>query len=135
MSGDELFLRKLVDATRLDGRLWAHISNESEDHTEHSVYVTEFTGEGAKPYGASITDLVLAGEGGYASSFSAFYWEWHEPAFRRMEQREGSVFTLELAQRLLDHYTVLGGKTYEFIYSVLDAQLKKVHLFVKEVDL
>ncbi|AUS24778.1 hypothetical protein ACT3XG_02810 [Paenibacillus polymyxa] len=52
-----------------------------------------------------------------------------------MDQREGSVFTLELAQRLLDHYTVLGGKTYEFIYSVLDPQLKKVHLFVKEVDL
>lgn len=135
VSGDELFLRKLVDATRLHDKLWSHISNESEEHTDHSVYVTEFTGERAKPYGASITDLVLASEGGYTSTYSAMYWIWHEPAFRSMEQREGSVFTLELAQRLLDHYTVLSGKTYEFIYSVLDPQLKKVHLFVKEVDL
>ncbi|MFT9370837.1 hypothetical protein [Paenibacillus polymyxa] len=97
--------------------------------------MTEFTGERAQPYGASITDLVLASEGGYTSTFSALYWVWHEPVFRSMDQREGSVFTLDLAQRLLDHYTVLGGKTYEFIYSVLDPQLKKVHLFVKEVDL
>jgi hypothetical protein len=135
VSGDELFLRKLVDATRLHDKLWAHISNESEEHTEHSVYVTEFTGERAEPYGASITDLVQASEGGYASSFSVFYWVWREPAFHSMEHREGSLFTLELAQRLLDHYTVLGGQTYEFIYSVLDPQAKKVHLFVKEADL
>ncbi|MDP4098552.1 hypothetical protein OIN60_17610 [Paenibacillus sp. P96] len=134
VSGDELFLRKLVDATCLNGRLWGHTSHENEDNLAHSVYVTPFKEQVSEPYASAITE-VLSGEGTASSLLKPSYWLWKEKRFHPMDRNEASVFTLELARRLLDHYTVLDGRTYQYLYSVLDTGRNSVHFFLEEVDL
>ncbi|MFB5676534.1 hypothetical protein ACE3NQ_15745 [Paenibacillus terreus] len=134
VSGDELFLRKLVDATYLNGRLWGHTSHENEDNQAHSIYVAPFKEQVSEPYASAIT-AVLSGERSIPSILKPAYWLWNGHGFHPMERDEASVFTLELARRLLDHYTVLDGRTYQYLYSVLDTGRNIVHFFLEEVDL
>jgi hypothetical protein len=134
VSGDELFLRKLVDATYLNGRLWGHTSHENEDNLAHFIYVAPFKEQVSEPYASAITEA-LSGERFVPSVLKPAYWLWNGYSFQPMERKEASVFTLELARRLLDHYTVLDGRTYEYLYSVLDTGRNIVHFFLEEVDL
>ncbi|OMF08566.1 hypothetical protein BK131_26030 [Paenibacillus amylolyticus] len=67
--------------------------------------------------------------------YSAEYMLWNGRSFQELELTVSSTYTMELAEQLLDHYMVRGGKTYEFLYSVLDADRKKVLFYMKEVDL
>ncbi|NUU77206.1 hypothetical protein HP552_18480 [Paenibacillus xylanilyticus] len=67
--------------------------------------------------------------------YSAEYMLWNGKAFQELELADSSSYTMELAERLLDHYMVRSGTTYEFVYSVLDADRRKVLFFMKEVDL
>ncbi|KLU58039.1 hypothetical protein EL84_04475 [Paenibacillus sp. VT-400] len=67
--------------------------------------------------------------------YSAEYMLWNGSSFQELELTVSSTYTMELAEQLLDHYMVRAGKTYEFLYSVLDADRKKVLFYMKEVDL
>ncbi|NUU54966.1 hypothetical protein HP548_12855 [Paenibacillus taichungensis] len=67
--------------------------------------------------------------------YSAEYMLWNGSAFQELDLAESSSYTMELAEQLLDHYMVRGGTTYEFVYSVLDVDRKKVLFLMKEVDL
>ncbi|MEK4529448.1 hypothetical protein CXK86_05490 [Paenibacillus sp. BGI2013] len=131
---DELFMRKLVDATLVKNKLWAHLSNECQDGREHAVYVTAYDQQMPDEYGAAIADAALA-MCKMSSMYSAEYMLWNGSSFQELELTVSSTYTMELAEQLLDHYMVRGGKTYEFLYSVLDADRKKVLFYMKEVDL
>ncbi|CAM2790121.1 hypothetical protein PATA110615_01315 [Paenibacillus taichungensis] len=131
---DELFMRKLVDATLMKNKLWAHLSNECEDRREHAVYVTEYDNQKPAEYGTAIADAALA-MCKMSSMYSAEYMLWNGSAFQELDLAESSSYTMELAEQLLDHYMVRGGTTYEFVYSVLDVDRKKVLFLMKEVDL
>lgn len=131
---DELFMRKLVDATLVKNKLWAHLSNECQDGREHAVYVTAYEQQMPDVYGAAIADAALA-MCKMSSMYSAEYMLWNGSSFQELELTVSSTYTMELAEQLLDHYMVRGGKTYEFLYSVLDADRKKVLFYMKEVDL
>ncbi|WP_315371865.1 hypothetical protein [Paenibacillus xylanexedens] len=131
---DELFMRKLVDATLVKNKLWAHLSNECQDGREHAVYVTPYDQQMPDEYGAAIADAALA-MCKMSSMYSAEYMLWNGSSFQELELTASSTYTMELAEQLLDHYMVRGGKTYEFLYSVLDADRKKVLFYMKEVDL
>ncbi|KQY82283.1 hypothetical protein ASD24_15485 [Paenibacillus sp. Root52] len=67
--------------------------------------------------------------------YSPEYMLWNGHSFEELTLTESSVYTMEIAEQLLDHYMVRSGKTYEFLYSVLDADRRKVLFFMKEVDL
>lgn len=131
---DELFMRKLVDATLVKNKLWAHLSNECQDRREHAVYVTAYDSQMPDEYGAAIADAALA-MCKMSSMYSAEYMLWNGRSFEELDLAESSTYTMELAEQLLDHYMVRSGKTYEFVYSVLDADRRKVMFFMKEVDL
>ncbi|MCW3793027.1 hypothetical protein OM416_15660 [Paenibacillus sp. LS1] len=131
---DELFMRKLVDATLVKNKLWAHLSNECQDGLEHAVYVTAYDQQMPDEYGAAIADAALA-MCKMSSMYSAEYMLWNGRSFQELELTASSTYTMELAEQLLDHYMVRDGKTYEFLYSVLDADRKKVLFYMKEVDL
>ncbi|PRA03673.1 MULTISPECIES: hypothetical protein [unclassified Paenibacillus] len=131
---DELFMRKLVDATLVKNKLWAHLSNECQDGREHAVYVTAYEQQMPDEYGAAIADAALA-MCKMSSMYSAEYMLWNGSSFQELELTASSTYTMELAEQLLDHYMVRSGKTYEFLYSVLDADRKKVLFYMKEVDL
>lgn len=131
---DELFMRKLVDATLVKNKLWAHLSNECQDGREHAVYVTAYEQQMPDVYGAAIADAALA-MCKMSSMYSAEYMLWNGRSFQELELTASSTYTMELAEQLLDHYMVRSGKTYEFLYSVLDADRKKVLFYMKEVDL
>ncbi|GAS84345.1 unknown protein [Paenibacillus amylolyticus] len=131
---DELFMRKLVDATLVKNKLWAHLSNECQDGREHAVYVTAYEQQMPDEYGAAIAEAALA-MCKMSSMYSAEYMLWNGRSFQELELIASSTYTMELAEQLLDHYMVRDGKTYEFLYSVLDADRKKVLFYMKEVDL
>ncbi|MDK8190342.1 hypothetical protein QP794_09605 [Paenibacillus sp. UMB7766-LJ446] len=131
---DELFMRKLVDATLMKNKLWAHLSNECEDRREHAVYLTEYNNQKPAEHGTAIADAALS-MCKMSSMYSAEYMLWNGSAFQELDLAESSSYTMELAEQLLDHYMVRGGITYEFVYSVLDADRNKVLFFMKEVDL
>ena len=131
---DELFMCKLVDATLVKNKLWAHLSNECQDGREHAVYVTAYEQQMPDEYGAAIADAALA-MCKMSSMYSAEYMLWNGSSFQELELTASSAYTMELAEQLLDHYIVRDGKTYEFLYSVLDADRKKVLFYMKEVDL
>ncbi|MCG7383813.1 hypothetical protein MH144_14270 [Paenibacillus sp. ACRRY] len=131
---DELFMRKLVDATLMKNKLWAHLSNECEDLRDHAIYVTAYDTQMPADYGIAIADAALA-MCKVSSMYSAEYMVWNGKTFQELELADNSSYTMELAERLLDHYMVRNGTTYEFVYSVLDADRRKVLFFMKEVDL
>lgn len=131
---DELFMRKLVDATLMKNKLWTHLSNECQDRREHVIYVTMDEQQLPEGYGAAIADAAL-GLCKMSSMYSPEYMLWNGRSFEELELIESAGYTMELAEQLLDHYMVRAGKTYEILYSVLDADRKKVLFFVKEVDL
>ncbi|CAI6080520.1 hypothetical protein PAECIP112173_02914 [Paenibacillus sp. JJ-100] len=131
---DELFMRKLVDATLMKNKLWAHLSNECQDRREHAIYVTAYDQQMPEGHGAAIADAAL-GMCKMSSMYSPEYMQWNGRSFEELELAESSGYTMELAEQLLDHYMVREGKTYEILYSVLDTDRKKVMFFMKEVDL
>lgn len=136
ISSDELFVHKLVDATMIHNKLWAHISNETEDNALHYVYVSPFSESSLDIYGQAVAKKAL--EQVQVTSILApefVYWNGHE--FISQEERGyPSLITMEISRMLLDHYIVRNEITYEIIYTVLDMDRKKIVFYLKEeVDL
>ncbi|USB31885.1 hypothetical protein [Paenibacillus sp. YPG26] len=132
VSSDELFVHKLVDATLIHNKLWAHISNETEDDQHHYVYVSPYSEHSLEKYGHAVSKRAL--EQVTMTSLLApefVFWNGHD--FDPREERGyPSLITTEIARMLLDHYIVKNDKTYEIIYSVLDMDRNKVVFYLKE---
>ncbi|GIP23950.1 hypothetical protein [Paenibacillus sp. J22TS3] len=132
ISADELFVHKLVDGTLLHNRLWAHISNETEDDRMHFIYVSPYEPDSLPVYGHTINQTAL-GQVKVTSLLGAEFVYWNGRGFEARDQT-GSLplGNMELARMLLDHYMVRGGITYEVIYSVFDMDRRKVLFYLKD---
>ncbi|WP_411348785.1 hypothetical protein [Paenibacillus sp. WLX2291] len=131
---DELFLHKLVDAVKLNHRIWVHISHETQDDQRHVVYARPFAQELPEPYQESL-GRVIAGQKDYPSRLEPEFWIWDGRDFMRRASYSSFMSTLDIARLLLDHYRVEQGYTYELLYTALDADRQKVMIFMRGVDL
>ncbi|WP_199614118.1 hypothetical protein [Paenibacillus alkalitolerans] len=133
VSREELFIRKLVNATLIRNQLYVHSSNESENFELHHIYVAPFDARN-QPYGEAIREAAFE----YCSVSARIEAEW--------KVYDGSYFVnteliapddglIDIARMLLDHYLIIEGHTYETIYSLLDNDRNKVVFYVREVDI
>lgn len=132
VSQDELFVRKLVDATLLSGRLFTHLSHESDDREGEFIYVTPFQEQEPEIYGAAIQAAVNSGT---VVSSRLDYLVWDGAAFQPPSRLfPAPTFKRDLSACLLNHYLVFGGITYEMLFSIYDPAPDRVVLFLKEAD-
>lgn len=133
VSNEEIFVRKLVNATMIRNQLYEHTSHESEDGTRHIVYAKLFDERDLQLYGNQIKPALLE----YCSStirVEAELLYWNGAAFSRGTRLKLSNEPLKIAQLLLDHYLVIQDTTYENVYSILDTDRNKVLFFLREVN-
>lgn len=133
VTNEEIFIRKLVNATVIRNQLYEHTSHESEEGTRHIVYAKPFQESDVQVYGNSIKPPLFE----YCSSTirvepEFLYWDGH--TFRRGSRLMLTREPLEIAQLLLDHYLVVQDTTYETVYSVLDTDRNKAVFYLKEVN-
>lgn len=131
VGSDDLFMRKLVNATVLRNRLFEHSSHESEEGRLHTIYVKPFEGRELEKYGPQI-EPPLSEHCDTAPAPEAEFLHWDGRRFRRGEPAAAPEGPLEIARLLLDHYVVANGRTHETIYSVFDADRNKVVFYMKE---
>jgi len=129
---EELFLRKLVNATVIHNRLYEHSSHESEDDRKHFVYAKPFDERSLRSYGPAVLRAVFeTSEAAAEPSADCYYWR--DGAFVRGQPAFPVNGALDIAERLLDHYRVEYGRTHEAVYAVWDEERKKALFFLKEV--
>lgn len=116
-SQDELHVRKLVDASLFAGTLYEHTSNAFEEievvYVEQPVDPQPLPRFVQKVYGYTIE-----------------YYEQTDDSLRLLQSKNFTDFST-MVTRLLDHYTVLGGKDYELTYTILDEDRGCVLIYVK----
>ncbi|WP_139489108.1 hypothetical protein [Brevibacillus dissolubilis] len=118
VSRDELHVRKLVDATIMSNVLYEHTSNAYED--AEVIYV-EPTDE---------KKHLLPKEGQQVYGLTAEYYDISQ-GYSRLVQTRTFEDAASLATRLLDHYTVLAGRDYQLVYTILDEDRGAVLIFVQ----
>lgn len=130
---EEIFVRKLVNATVIRNQLYEHTSHESEDMYKHQIY--------AKPY--SELDMPVYGQG-IIPPLSEYtrpsmrlepeFLYWDGSAFRLGQSLFTLSYSLDIAKVLLDHYISAKLQSYECVYTVLDTNRNKVLFYLKEVN-
>ncbi|WCT56295.1 hypothetical protein PQ456_01830 [Paenibacillus kyungheensis] len=133
LSQEELFVHKLVDAVKLNHRIWVHVSHESIDHEKHTIYLRPFAEELPATYQRSLA-TTISGQKDYPNGLAPEYWLWNGTQFQRRDAIDSYVSPIHLALRLLDHYLVQQDITYDILYTVLDADRQKVMIFLNEVN-
>ncbi|WDF50588.1 hypothetical protein PQ460_21890 [Paenibacillus sp. KACC 21273] len=133
LSQEELFVHKLVDAVKLNHRIWVHVSHESIDHEKHTIYVRPFAEELPATYQRSLA-TTISGQKDYPNGLAPEYWLWDGTQFQRRDAIDSYVSPIHLALRLLDHYLLQQDITYDILYTVLDADRQKVMIFLNEVN-
>lgn len=133
LSQEELFVHKLVDAVKLNHRIWVHVSHESIDHEKHTIYLRPFAEELPATYQRSLA-TTISGQKDYPNGLAPEYWLWDGTQFQRRDAINSYVSPIHLALRLLDHYLVQQDITYDILYTVLDADRQKVMIFLNEVN-
>lgn len=123
----ELFLRKLVNATWIDQRVWEHISHETDEHGQGLVYVKPWKAE-LHSYGTAMEAMLHQG---YQPS-ADYRVEWI-----RLEAEKGQVIhsqsysdPLQVAELLLDHYRSVNGRDYEIHYAIYDQNRRNTTIFL-----
>ncbi|SDW12818.1 hypothetical protein [Paenibacillus sp. CF384] len=129
---DELFVRKLVNATVIQNRLLHHSSHESEDTGVHHIYAASFQPSDLDFYGADIKPALLERCDRSVFLETEFLY-WNGRTFELGEGLFPTHGSQDIARLLLDHYLVKQTRTFESLYSVLDDDRNKVVLFMKEV--
>lgn len=134
ISQDELFVRKLVDATLLSDQLYVHLSHESDDQAGEFIYITPFHAEELETFGCAIQSAIDLNVSSMAST-RIEYLLWSEDSFQTPQQLfPVPTFKRDVATYLLNHYLVFGSVTYEVIFSIYDPKRDCVRLFLKEAD-
>ncbi|MNM91947.1 hypothetical protein D3C76_53770 [compost metagenome] len=132
--GEEIFLRKLVNATVIRNQVYEHTSNESEVGERHNVYVKPFDEDDLELYGVHIKSSLFENSARSIRIETEFLC-WEETGFERREVLAPIRDLYEISQLLLDHHLVIRGNHYEILYSVLDTDMNKVNFYLKEMGL
>lgn len=132
VSREEMFLRKLVNATVIRNRMFEHTSNESENNREHVIYAKPFREYEVDTYGPGIWKHAFEFVD-VSHTIEPVFCVWHNGDFAVKPVLHGISQPMDIAQLLLDHYLIEYGRTYEVIYTLLDHERKKVLFFLKEV--
>lgn len=129
---EELFVRKLVNATVIRGHLYEHTANESEDGYRHLIYVQPFDTD-QYTYGKALHDATF--DACRVSSYlECEYVLWNGKAFKKAEFSLSVSSPIEIARLLLDHLIVIQDDTFEMVYSALDSDRGKVMIYLKRGD-
>jgi hypothetical protein len=131
VSPEELFMRKLVNATVIRNRMFEHTSNESENNREHAIYAKPFRDHEVE-YGPAIWKSAFEFVD-VSRTFEPAFCVWQNGDFTVKPMLYGISQPMDIAQLLLDHYLIEYGRTYEVLYTLLDHERKKVLFFLKEV--
>jgi hypothetical protein len=125
---DELFLRKLVNATWIDQRIWEHISHETDERGQALIYVKPWKKE-LHAHGEAIDQALhrayAPGEG-YRVNFIAVDGQANDIVETKQFQTP-----LEVAELLLDHYRFVANNDYEIILAVFDQNRKTTSIFLR----
>jgi hypothetical protein len=133
VSREELFVRKLVNASVIHNKLYEHVSNESENGTRHIIYASRFNREQDTVHGRYIEEPLFANSA-RSEQLSIVLLCWNDGRFERSEFLT-APYDVPARTLLLDHYWVLYSVCYEIIYSVLDLDTNHVIFYLKEVSL
>ena len=133
VSQEELFVRKLVNATVIHNKLYEHVSNESENGTRHIIYASRFNKNQDAVYGRYIEEPLFANSA-RTDGLTIVLLRWSGQGFERSEY-VNPPYDVPASTLLLDHYLVLYSVCYEIIYSVLDLDTNHVIFYLKEVNL
>jgi hypothetical protein len=127
-----LFLRKLVNASVINNRMWEHTSHETDEDGQAYIYVKPWN-KAEHSYGEQVEKCIY-----HRYDISTAY----EIEFYRLVQGQYEILsnvsgnsTLEVAQVLLDHYRAINGIFYELSYAVLDHNRRKVIIFVERSEI
>lgn len=113
---DELHVRKLVDATLFAGKVYEHTSNAWEN--------------GEVVYLESTYDIALPKHPMKVYGYTIEYYEKDQNNLRLLQSQSYDDFA-SIVTRLLDHYTVVSGKDYELVYSILDEDRGVIMIYVE----
>jgi hypothetical protein len=132
---DDIFVRKLVNATVFHNSLFEHTANECEDSTRHLIYAKPFNDYDDPVYGQAIR-TALHEYVSVSPLMEVEYLLWNGHRFNPCTLAQPSpASTLEFAQLLLDHYIVSEQRTYETIYTIYDMDRSKIVVFLKGMSL
>lgn len=135
VSRDDIFVRKLVNATVFRNGMFEHTANECEDGKRHHIYAKPYNEFDDTEYGQAIRTALH--EYVTVSPFMEVeYLLWNGYRFNpcTLTQQPPSS-PLEFAQLLLDHYIVNEQRTYETIYTIYDMDRSKIVIFLKGVNI
>lgn len=135
VSRDELFVRKLVNATVVRNSLFEHTANESEDGQRHLIYAKPYHDQDDAVYGSAIR-TALYENCSVSPHLEAEYLLWNGYRFKPCVLGQRPLANpLDFAQLLLDHYIVSEQQSYETVYTVYDMDRSKLIIFLKGVNL
>ncbi len=125
---DELFLRKLVDATMVRNQLWVHEHHENQDFQQAAIYVQPWTTDEVDEYGPAIEQTLF--EKVDVSPYYEIQWYvWNDRAFRRWRVEAGE-YALHCASIMLDHVHLFENRRHDVQYAVLDLDRRKLLVFL-----
>jgi hypothetical protein len=135
VSRDDIFVRKLVNATVYRNGLFEHTANECEDGARHHIYVKPYNEHDDTVYGQAIR-TALHEHCTVSPYMEVEYLLWNGYRFNPCALgQQPPASPLEFAQLLLDHYIVSEERTYETIYTINDIDRSKIVVFLKGVNL
>jgi hypothetical protein len=132
---EDIFVRKLVNATIFRNSLYEHTANECEDGQHHHIYAKPYNEHDDTVYGQAIR-AALYEYVTVSPYMEVEYLLWNGYRFNpcTLAQR-APASPLEFAALLLDHYIVSEQKTYETVYTIYDMDRSKIVVFLKGVNL
>ena len=128
ISFEELFLRKLVDATMVRNCLWEHEHHENLEFKQAAVHVQAWTVESLDEYGRAV-EQALFQKYDVSKYYEIQWWVWRHSSFQ-MWRTEPVEHALRAASLMLDHAHVLDSLEYHVCYAVLDLDRRKLHVFL-----
>lgn len=132
---DDIFVRKLVNATVFRNGVFEHTANECEDGKRHHIYAKRYNESDDIVYGQAIR-AALHEYVTLSPYMEVEYLLWNGYRFNPCTlAQQAPASPLEFAQLLLDHYIVSDQRTYETIYTIYDMDRSKIVIFLKGVNL
>lgn len=132
---EDVFVRKLVNATMFQNGLYEHTANENEEGKQHHIYAKPYNENDDAVYGKAIR-AALYEYVAVSPYMEVEYLLWNSYRFNPFTLTlPAPASPLEFAALLLDHYIVSEQQTYETIYTIYDMDRSKIVVFLKGVHL